>query len=138
MGSASASNNDHGRRRQQLGHWSSAESGMAAGGGGSGDSGDRVVINVSGMRVETRRVTLERFPDTLLGTQDTLLGDADRRDRYFDPLRNEYFLDRNRASFDAILRCRSASHRSLRVRVRRHHTGSAYQHPCTVYRSRSC
>ena len=42
---------------------------MAAGGGGIGDSGDRVVINVSGMRVETRRVTLERFPDTLLGVQ---------------------------------------------------------------------
>jgi len=64
---------------------------------GSGDPGDRVVINVSGMRVETRRITLECFPDTLLG-------DAERRDRYFDPLRNEYFLDRNRASFDAIQR----------------------------------
>jgi len=69
---------------------------MAAGGGGSGDSGERVVINVSGLSVETRLVTLQRFPDTLLG-------DADRRDHYYDPLRNEYFFDRNRASFDAIL-----------------------------------
>ena len=69
---------------------------MAAGGGGNGDSGERVVINVSGLRVETRLVTLERFPNTLLG-------DADRRDRYYDPLRNEYFFDRNRSSFDAIL-----------------------------------
>ncbi|KAK7912971.1 hypothetical protein WMY93_013182 [Mugilogobius chulae] len=34
---------------------------------------------------------------------DTLLGDPDKRIRYFDPLRNEYFFDRNRPSFDAIL-----------------------------------
>jgi len=39
----------------------------AAGGPASGYSGERVVINVSGLRVETRLVTLERFPDTLLG-----------------------------------------------------------------------
>ncbi|KFR13835.1 Potassium voltage-gated channel subfamily A member 3, partial [Opisthocomus hoazin] len=31
------------------------------------------------------------------------LGDPSRRVRYFDPLRNEYFFDRNRPSFDAIL-----------------------------------
>jgi potassium voltage-gated channel Shaker-related subfamily A protein 1 len=35
--------------------------------------------------------------------QNTLLGDPKRRVRYFDPLRNEYFFDRNRPSFDAIL-----------------------------------
>ena len=35
--------------------------------------------------------------------RDTLLGDSCRRDHYFDALRNEYFFDRNRASFDAIL-----------------------------------
>lgn len=32
-----------------------------------------------------------------------MLGDPQRRVRYFDPLRNEYFFDRNRPSFDAIL-----------------------------------
>lgn len=32
-----------------------------------------------------------------------MLGDPQRRLRYFDPLRNEYFFDRNRPSFDAIL-----------------------------------
>ena len=69
---------------------------MAAGGAGMGDCGERVVINVSGLRVETRLVTLQRFPDTLLG-------DSRRRDRYFDSLRNEYFFERNRACFDAIL-----------------------------------
>jgi len=60
------------------------------------ECGERVVINISGLRVETRLKTLEQFPDTLLG-------DPARRDRYYDPLRNEYFFDRNRPSFDAIL-----------------------------------
>ncbi|XP_050444949.1 potassium voltage-gated channel protein Shaker isoform X1 [Cataglyphis hispanica] len=57
---------------------------------------ERVVINVSGLRFETQLRTLNQFPDTLLG-------DPTRRLRYFDPLRNEYFFDRNRPSFDAIL-----------------------------------
>ncbi|XP_037103592.1 potassium voltage-gated channel subfamily A member 1 [Syngnathus acus] len=57
---------------------------------------ERVVINVSGLKFETRLKTLTQFPDTLLG-------DPDKRIRYFDPLRNEYFFDRNRPSFDAIL-----------------------------------
>jgi hypothetical protein len=51
---------------------------------------------VSGLRFETQLRTLNQFPDTLLG-------DPTRRIRYFDPLRNEYFFDRNRPSFDAIL-----------------------------------
>ncbi|XP_025191622.1 potassium voltage-gated channel protein Shaker isoform X6 [Melanaphis sacchari] len=57
---------------------------------------ERVTINVSGMRFETQLRTLNQFPDTLLG-------DPCRRMRYFDPLRNEYFFDRNRPTFDAIL-----------------------------------
>ncbi|CAL1266384.1 unnamed protein product [Larinioides sclopetarius] len=57
---------------------------------------ERVVINVSGLRFETQLRTLHQFPDSLLG-------DPHRRIRYFDPLRNEYFFDRNRPSFDAIL-----------------------------------
>ncbi|XP_061743236.1 potassium voltage-gated channel subfamily A member 1 [Nerophis ophidion] len=57
---------------------------------------ERVVINVSGLKFETQLKTLTQFPDTLLG-------DAEKRTRYFDPLRNEYFFDRNRPSFDAIL-----------------------------------
>jgi hypothetical protein len=43
------------------------------------------------------------FPNRLSNFQNTLLGDPQRRVRYFDPLRNEYFFDRNRPSFDAIL-----------------------------------
>jgi potassium voltage-gated channel Shaker-related subfamily A protein len=70
---------------------------------GGGDCGpdqyecsERVVINVSGLRFETQLKTLNQFPETLLG-------DPQRRNRYYDPLRNEYFFDRNRPSFDAIL-----------------------------------
>ena len=51
---------------------------------------------MSGLRFETQLRTLNQFPDTLLG-------DPARRIRYFDPLRNEYFFDRNRPCFDAIL-----------------------------------
>ncbi|CAH0383728.1 unnamed protein product [Bemisia tabaci] len=53
-------------------------------------------FKVSGLRFETQLRTLNQFPETLLG-------DPARRIRYFDPLRNEYFFDRNRPSFDAIL-----------------------------------
>ncbi|XP_043561365.1 potassium voltage-gated channel subfamily A member 2 [Chiloscyllium plagiosum] len=63
---------------------------------GGGACCERVVINVSGLRFETQARTLGQFPDTLLG-------DPSRRMGYFDPLRNEYFFDRNRPSFDAIL-----------------------------------
>ncbi|XP_051931125.1 potassium voltage-gated channel subfamily A member 3-like [Hippocampus zosterae] len=57
---------------------------------------ERVVINISGLRFETQLKTFNQFPETLLG-------DPHKRMRYFDPLRNEYFFDRNRPSFDAIL-----------------------------------
>ncbi|XP_060046223.1 potassium voltage-gated channel subfamily A member 1 isoform X3 [Erinaceus europaeus] len=57
---------------------------------------ERVVINISGLRFETQLKTLAQFPNTLLGNPK-------KRMRYFDPLRNEYFFDRNRPSFDAIL-----------------------------------
>lgn len=48
------------------------------------------------MRFETMEKTLNQFPKTLLG-------DSLRRSRYYDALRKEYFFDRNRPSFDAIL-----------------------------------
>uniref|UniRef100_G3PP55 Potassium voltage-gated channel, shaker-related subfamily, member 7 n=1 Tax=Gasterosteus aculeatus TaxID=69293 RepID=G3PP55_GASAC len=57
---------------------------------------ERLAINVSGMRYETQLRTLAQFPDSLLG-------DPGRRLRYFDPVRNELFLDRSRVCFDAIL-----------------------------------
>ncbi|XP_033887997.1 potassium voltage-gated channel subfamily A member 1 [Acipenser ruthenus] len=57
---------------------------------------ERVVINIAGLRFETQLKTLAQFPNTLLGNPK-------KRMQYFDPLRNEYFFDRNRPSFDAIL-----------------------------------
>jgi len=57
---------------------------------------ERVVINVSGLRYETQIRTLNQFPDTLLG-------DPSRRIRYFDPVRNEYYFDRHRNCFEAII-----------------------------------
>uniref|UniRef100_A0A3Q3WV93 BTB domain-containing protein n=1 Tax=Mola mola TaxID=94237 RepID=A0A3Q3WV93_MOLML len=57
---------------------------------------ERLAINVSGMRYETQLRTLAQFPDSLLG-------DPRRRLRYFDPTRNELFLDRSRVCFDAVL-----------------------------------
>ncbi|XP_063303875.1 shaker-related potassium channel tsha2-like [Pelobates fuscus] len=60
------------------------------------DCCERVVINISGLRFETQLRTLSQFPQTLLG-------DPRKRMRFFDPLRNEYFFDRNRPCFDAIL-----------------------------------
>lgn len=60
------------------------------------DSNERVLINIAGLKYETQLGTLNQFPDTLLG-------DPGKRIKYFDPLRNEYFFDRNRPSFDGIL-----------------------------------
>ncbi|XP_017571117.1 potassium voltage-gated channel subfamily A member 10 [Pygocentrus nattereri] len=61
------------------------------------DDGDqKIIINIAGLRFETRLKTLDQFPDTLLG-------DPLKRMDYFDPMRNEYFFDRNRPSFDGIL-----------------------------------
>ncbi|KAL1020520.1 hypothetical protein UPYG_G00001120 [Umbra pygmaea] len=61
------------------------------------DDGDqKVIINIAGLRFETQLKTLDQFPETLLG-------DPVKRMDYFDPMRNEYFFDRNRPSFDGIL-----------------------------------
>ncbi|KAM9784458.1 potassium voltage-gated channel subfamily A member 7 [Syngnathus typhle] len=57
---------------------------------------ERLAINVSGMRYETQLRTVAQFPKSLLG-------DPRKRLRYFDPVRNELFLDRSRVCFEAIL-----------------------------------
>ena len=59
-------------------------------------SNDRIVINISGGRFETRLTTLERFPETLLGNRKL-------REKYFDYLRNEFYFERHRESFEWIL-----------------------------------
>ena len=57
---------------------------------------DKVIINVSGLRFETRASTLQRYPETLLG-------DKQRRALFFDYMNNEYFFERHRSSFEAVL-----------------------------------
>lgn len=56
----------------------------------------RIIINVSGAKYETQLRTLNRFPDTLLG-------DPIKRRQFWDGRRNEFFIDRHRPSFQAVL-----------------------------------
>jgi len=58
--------------------------------------GIRVKINVSGMIFETLESTLSRFPNSLLGSPK-------KREKYYDSKKREFFFDRNRVAFDAIL-----------------------------------
>uniref|UniRef100_A0A1I8GVX2 Ricin B-type lectin domain-containing protein n=1 Tax=Macrostomum lignano TaxID=282301 RepID=A0A1I8GVX2_9PLAT len=61
------------------------------------DSGcQRVSINVAGEIFETQLRTLRRFPGTLLGNDQ-------KRLQYWDASRGQYFFDRHRPSFAAIL-----------------------------------
>ncbi|EDO41337.1 predicted protein [Nematostella vectensis] len=55
-----------------------------------------VVINVGGKRFETYEHTLNKYPNTLLGSQE-------RRQSYYDPIKKEFFFERHRSSFTAIL-----------------------------------
>lgn len=57
---------------------------------------DRIVINVSGMTFETKEGTLNRFPNTLLGSPS-------RRKQYYNPVVQEYFFNRHRVAFESIL-----------------------------------
>ena len=55
----------------------------------------RVCINISGKRYETLESTLAKYPETLLAIP--------QRELFFDSLNGEYFFDRNRKAFGAIL-----------------------------------
>eukprot|EP00112_Aurelia_sp_Birch-Aquarium-sp1_P010197 Seg2189.8 transcript_id=Seg2189.8/GoldUCD/mRNA.D3Y31 product="Potassium voltage-gated channel protein Shaker" protein_id=Seg2189.8/GoldUCD/D3Y31 len=57
---------------------------------------ERIRFNVSGMMFETFAKTLQRFPLTLLGSEEL-------RERYYDEETNVYFFDRNREAFESIL-----------------------------------
>lgn len=56
----------------------------------------RVRINVRGFQFETFQATLEQFPETMLGCPT-------RRIEFYDPVRDQYCLDRDPAVFDFIL-----------------------------------
>ncbi|XP_065655610.1 potassium voltage-gated channel subfamily A member 2 isoform X2 [Hydra vulgaris] len=55
----------------------------------------RVCVNVSGKKYETYESTLAKYPGTLLALP--------QRELFFDSLNGEYFFDRNRKAFGAIL-----------------------------------
>ncbi|XP_066929419.1 potassium voltage-gated channel subfamily A member 1-like [Clytia hemisphaerica] len=59
-------------------------------------SPSRVTLNISGEIYETYTKTLSRFPGTLLG-------DNEKRNNFFCDTRQQYFFNRNRISFGAIL-----------------------------------
>lgn len=60
------------------------------------ENGDRLVINVSGAIFEISESKLVHFPQSLLGCPQ-------KRSRYFDTQREEYFFDRHRQAFEGIL-----------------------------------
>ena len=60
------------------------------------NSGKLITINVSGKRFDTFEETLSVFPSTLLGS-------ATERANYYNETTGEYFFDRHRGSFSAIL-----------------------------------
>ena len=55
-----------------------------------------ITINIGGKKYETYENTLNQFPNTLLGNPE-------KRKRYFDEKKNESFFDRHRGAFTAIL-----------------------------------
>ena len=55
-----------------------------------------ITINIGGKKYETYENTLNQFPNTLLGNPE-------KRKQYFDEKNNEYFFDRHRSAFTAIL-----------------------------------
>ncbi|CAF1465883.1 unnamed protein product [Adineta ricciae] len=55
-----------------------------------------ITINVSGNRYQTHLSTLENYPNTLLGNKQ-------KRHYYWNDENKEYFFDRHRACFEAIL-----------------------------------
>ncbi|XP_063700932.1 potassium voltage-gated channel protein Shal [Culicoides brevitarsis] len=56
---------------------------------------EKLIVNVSGRRFETWRTTLEKYPDTLLGSNE--------REFFYDEENKEYFFDRDPDIFRHIL-----------------------------------
>lgn len=60
------------------------------------DDSSIITINICGEKYETYLSTIEYYPDTLLGSEK-------RREPFWNSKRQEYFFDRNRHCFSAIL-----------------------------------
>ncbi|XP_066275962.1 potassium voltage-gated channel subfamily A member 2-like isoform X2 [Branchiostoma lanceolatum] len=59
--------------------------------------GQRIKVNVSGLKFETKDGVFLQHPDTLMG-------DMARRQQYYNEEKDEFFFDRHRPSFEAIFR----------------------------------
>ncbi|BFZ10649.1 hypothetical protein BsWGS_13687 [Bradybaena similaris] len=75
---------------------------------------EKLRINVSGRKFETWRTTLEKFPDTLLGSNE--------RDFFYDEETDEYFFDRDPDIFRHVLNY----YRTSRLHYPKHECISAY------------
>ena len=75
---------------------------------------EKLKINVSGRRFETWRTTLEKFPDSLLGSNE--------KEFFYDDEHDEYFFDRDPDIFRHILNY----YRTSRLHYPKHECISAY------------
>ncbi|XP_068162779.1 A-type voltage-gated potassium channel KCND2-like [Antennarius striatus] len=80
-----------------------------------------VVLNVSGTRFQTWRATLDRYPDTLLGSTE--------RDFFYREDRDEYFLDRDPELFRHILNF----YRTGKLHFPRHECISAFDEELSFF-----
>ncbi|KAK6488086.1 potassium voltage-gated channel subfamily D member 2-like [Huso huso] len=80
-----------------------------------------IIINVSGTKFQTWRSTLERYPDTLLGSTE--------KDFFFNEEINEYFFDRDPDIFRHILNF----YRTGKLHYPRHECISAYDEELSFF-----
>ncbi|KAG7494783.1 potassium voltage-gated channel subfamily D member 3-like [Solea senegalensis] len=80
-----------------------------------------IVLNVSGRRFQTWRTTLDRYPDTLLGSTE--------KDFFYNEETKEYFFDRDPDAFRSILNF----YRTGKLHYPRHECISAYDEELTFF-----
>ncbi|XP_061642084.1 potassium voltage-gated channel subfamily D member 3-like isoform X3 [Phyllopteryx taeniolatus] len=80
-----------------------------------------IVLNVSGRRFQTWRTTLDRYPDTLLGSSE--------KDFFYNEETKEYFFDRDPDAFCSILNF----YRTGKLHYPRHECISAYDEELTFF-----
>ncbi|KAM6937235.1 A-type voltage-gated potassium channel KCND2-like isoform 4-T4 [Xenentodon cancila] len=80
-----------------------------------------IILNVSGTKFQTWRTTLERYPDTLLGSSE--------RDFFFHEETNEYFFDRDPDIFRHVLNF----YRTGKLHYPRQECISAYDEELTFF-----
>ncbi|XP_041348522.1 potassium voltage-gated channel protein Shal-like isoform X2 [Gigantopelta aegis] len=82
---------------------------------------EKMLINVSGRRFETWRTTLEKYPDTLLGSNE--------KDFFFDEETKEYFFDRDPDLFRHVLNY----YRTGKLHYPKHECISSYDDELAFY-----